>query len=179
MNLLNKETEICRTMSKVIGKNPTGLQIKDFTEAELQRFERLTGSKIDRLRGWPSLEVPRMARESIAVSYVAEGSLYVAAVAATVAGGVAAVKLAVGPTAAELVFTRTTAAHMVEKFRYVPRELLATAIRFGNKVPDPRGAKNAFRYTVQMFRNGKQYELEVVAREIRSGVYQILHFCYK
>ncbi|MBK8201645.1 MAG: hypothetical protein IPK68_04775 [Bdellovibrionales bacterium] len=78
--------------------------------------------------------------------------------------------------AKELKFSETTARRMEETWRFVPTELLAAAVSFGKKVPDPQGAEGAMRYTIDMFKNGKKYELEVV---YRAGDKTVLHFLYK
>lgn len=73
-------------------------------------------------------------------------------------------------------FTATTAAHMAETGRRVPHHLLKLAIRYGTRSPDPQGIAGAFRYVIPMFRNGRQYTLEVVLREADQTV---LHFLYR
>jgi 6-phosphogluconate dehydrogenase (decarboxylating) len=56
--------------------------------------------------------------------------------------------------------------------------MLKAAIRYGNVGPDPQGAAGAFHYTIEMVKNGVNYELEVVARQTAINVYEILHFLY-
>lgn len=73
-------------------------------------------------------------------------------------------------------FTGTTAAHMAEPGRRVPIHILNLAIRYGARTPDPQGVAGAFRYVIPMFRNGRQYTLEVVLREADRT---ILHFLYR
>lgn len=73
-------------------------------------------------------------------------------------------------------FTATTAARMADPARRVPHHILKLALRFGKRTPDPQGAPGAFRYAIQMFRNGKEYTLEVVIREADNTV---LHFLYR
>jgi len=77
-----------------------------------------------------------------------------------------------------LTYTGTTAAHQLDPLRRVPYQILEAAIRYGNRILDPQGAANAYKYTIEMFRNGKLYELEVVAQVVSPGVYRILHFLY-
>jgi hypothetical protein len=72
-------------------------------------------------------------------------------------------------------FTATTAIHMAEPWRRVPHHILKLVIRFGKRSPDPQGVAGAFRYVSQMFRNGKQYTIEVLLREADKT---ILHFKY-
>ena len=108
-------------------------------------------------------------------------------VAATRAGTIAASRLAVtlrgamraalkGLSPSKLKFTATTLNHMREAGRRVPLHIFHLAIKYGKRGPDPQGAKNAFRYTVDMWRNGAKYSLEVVVRE---SDWTILHFLYK
>lgn len=73
-------------------------------------------------------------------------------------------------------FTGTTAARMADPARRVPHHILKLAIRFGTRSPDPQGVVGAFRYTIPMIRNGRQYTLEVVIRESDRTV---LHFLYR
>jgi len=75
-----------------------------------------------------------------------------------------------------LKFTATTAARMATPGRHVPIHILELAVKHGKKVADPQGTKNAFLYTIQMFRNGKPYTLEVLLRQTDRTV---LHFVYK
>ncbi len=75
-----------------------------------------------------------------------------------------------------LKFTATTAARMGVKGRQVPLHILHLAIKYGKRVADPQGVKGAFLYTIKMFKNGKEYVLEVVVRE---SDWTILHFLYK
>jgi hypothetical protein len=75
-----------------------------------------------------------------------------------------------------LSFTGTTAARMADPTRRVPHHILKLAIRFGARSPDPQGVAGAFRYVIPMFRNGRQYTLEVVIREADKTV---LHFLYR
>jgi hypothetical protein len=58
-------------------------------------------------------------------------------------------------------FTETTAARMADAGRRVPLHILKLAIRYGTRSPDPQGVAGAFRYVIPMFRNGRQYTLEV------------------
>jgi hypothetical protein len=73
-------------------------------------------------------------------------------------------------------FTATTAARMADPARRVPLHILKLAIRFGKREIDPQGVAGAFRYSIQMFRNGTEYTLEVVLRETDQTV---LHFLYR
>ena len=73
-------------------------------------------------------------------------------------------------------FTVTTARYMEEPARRVPHHILKLAIRLGTRSPDPQGVTGAFRYVIPMFRNGREYTLEVVIREADKTV---LHFLYR
>jgi hypothetical protein len=46
------------------------------------------------------------------------------------------------------------------------------AIRFGSRLADPQGAAGTFRYTIQIFRNGRAYEL-VILREADQTVFTL------
>jgi hypothetical protein len=81
-----------------------------------------------------------------------------------------------GLSVRSLKFTATTLAHMASKGRYVPRHILHLALKYGRRAADPQGVKGAFLYTSKMFRNGREYTLEVVVRE---SDWTILHFLYK
>ena len=81
-----------------------------------------------------------------------------------------------GLSVRSLKFTSTTAARMATSGRYVPIHILHLAIKYGKRAADPQGAKGAFLYTIKMFKNGKEYILEVVVRE---KDWTILHFLYK
>ncbi len=81
-----------------------------------------------------------------------------------------------GLSARSLKFTAVTAKRMEIQGRHVPLHILHLALKYGKRVADPQGIKGAFLYTVKMFRNGKEYTLEVVVRE---SDWTILHFLYK
>lgn len=53
-------------------------------------------------------------------------------------------------------FSGATAGHMHDPGRYVPVHILRLAIRYGRRVPDPKGARGAVLYRVPMFRQGKR-----------------------
>ena len=77
--------------------------------------------------------------------------------------------------AARLRFTQTTAAHMANPARHVPRHILADAILHGTRMPDPQGAAGAVKIVSTVFRNGQRYVLEIIYRESDNT---ILHFVY-
>jgi hypothetical protein len=60
--------------------------------------------------------------------------------------------------------------------RHVPSNMLAFAIKYGAKTVDPQSAPGATKHVIEMFKNGKKYNLEVVFRESDNT---ILHFLYK
>jgi hypothetical protein len=78
-------------------------------------------------------------------------------------------------TMKSLNFTVATTARMANPARRVPVQILQLAIKYGKRVPDPKGAAGAFEYTIPMFRNGQQYTRKVVLRELDRTV---LHFHY-
>ena len=78
-----------------------------------------------------------------------------------------------------ITFSGTTAAHMLKQARHVPVQILQMAIKHGTKVIDPQGVANAYKYTIEIFKNGNYYELEIVAIETGKGVFHVLHFLYK
>jgi hypothetical protein len=65
--------------------------------------------------------------------------------------------------------------HMNEPGRFVPIQTLIDAIRYGTANPDPRGSQ-AVMYTIEMIKNGKAYELEVLYDQASNTIY---HFLYK
>lgn len=65
--------------------------------------------------------------------------------------------------------------HMKNPHRAVPAEILALAIKHGKKIPDPQRTEGAHMYLVKMFKNGKEYNLEVLYKESEK---MILHFKY-
>ena len=74
---------------------------------------------------------------------------------------------------AQLNFTNATLRHMHDPARHVPHHILREAIRFGQSLPDPRGAAQAF-YMV-IFKNGNPYNLKVIYDRATNTV---LHFHY-
>ncbi len=90
--------------------------------------------------------------------------------------GITADERALLQLAGELNFTQTTAQHMAEAGRYVPRLTLADAILSGQRMPDPQAAAGAARIAQQVWINGTKYELEIIYREADRT---ILHFLYK
>ena len=80
----------------------------------------------------------------------------------------------IGP--GSLKFTATTATRMATPGRHVPLHILRLAIRHGKQMADPQGVLGAVKYVAPMWRNGKQYTLEVIVRARDSTV---LHFHYE
>lgn len=78
--------------------------------------------------------------------------------------------------AKKMKFTDVTTSRMNNSARHVPVNTLAAAVKYGKRAPDPGGAAGAYKYTTQMYRNGKKYNLEVVVRESDNTV---LHFHYE
>lgn len=78
--------------------------------------------------------------------------------------------------APKLRFTATTAQHMTEAGRFVPRHTLADAILYGRRMADPEGAKGAIKIVQEIWVNKKPYTLEIIYREADNT---ILHFLYK
>ncbi len=72
-------------------------------------------------------------------------------------------------------FTQTTKSRMNNPGRFVPVQTLIQAIKEGRARPDPQGTK-ATMYTIEMFKNGKGYNLEVLYDKASNT---ILHFLYK
>jgi RHS repeat-associated protein len=75
----------------------------------------------------------------------------------------------------QLQFTATTAGHMTEAGRMVPRPILAQAILSGARSADPQGARGAVQITQNIVKNGKDYVLKIIYREKDKT---ILHFHY-
>jgi len=101
----------------------------------------------------------------------AAGSIFAgSATASTGAGGVVYKTLEKGVN-----FTQTTLTRMNNPNRFVPVQTLIQAIKSGVARPDPQGTK-AIMYTIEMFKNGKAYNLEVLYDKATNT---ILHFLYK
>jgi hypothetical protein len=73
-------------------------------------------------------------------------------------------------------FAAAPLAHMAEAGRYVPVHILRLAIRYGKRIPDPKGHAGVSQFAYPIMRNGAHYLLEVVVRE---SDYTVLHFAYK
>ncbi|MBX7166843.1 MAG: RHS repeat-associated core domain-containing protein [Pirellulales bacterium] len=89
---------------------------------------------------------------------------------------VRATEKAVAELATKIQFTATTARHMAEAGRYVPRHILAQAILHGQRMADPQGAAGAVKIVQEVCVNGKIKTLEIIWREADN---MILHFLYK
>ncbi len=72
-------------------------------------------------------------------------------------------------------FTQTTLTRMNNPNRFVPVQTLIQAIKSGAARPDPQGTK-AIMYTIELFKSGKAYNLEVLYDKATNT---ILHFLYK
>ncbi len=93
----NQETPIVQQMNQTLGTQYSS--ISQFTPADRARLERLLGVRID-WTGFPSVAINELAPQTIAISYISQGSLYVAAAAdATAAIAVIAEFAAVNPSA--------------------------------------------------------------------------------
>lgn len=71
-------------------------------------------------------------------------------------------------------FAATALQHMTEKARQVPVQVLVEAIKHGTATPDPRGGSGTM-YYIEMYRNNKQYILEVLY-DVATNTIQ--HFKY-
>ncbi|MGN7472208.1 RHS repeat domain-containing protein [Brevibacillus sp. SAFN-007a] len=71
-------------------------------------------------------------------------------------------------------FAAKAAQHMDEAGRFVPVQIQQAVIKYGKGLPDPRGS-NATMYYDVMYRNGKQYNIEVLYDAKTNTVY---HFQY-
>ena len=71
-------------------------------------------------------------------------------------------------------FAIAPAKHMNNPGRFVPTQILQTAIKSTKGVPDPRGSNAMMHYTT-MIKNGKIYNLEVLYDKATNTVY---HFKY-
>lgn len=72
-------------------------------------------------------------------------------------------------------FTNTCIQRMSNAARYVPVNTLINCIKNGTAKRDPQGTK-AIMYTINMWKNGKLYKLEVLYERASNT---ILHFLYK
>lgn len=71
-------------------------------------------------------------------------------------------------------FAASALQHMNEKARQVPVQVLVEAIKYGTAKPDPRGGSGTM-YYIDMYRNNKQYVLEVLY-DVATNTIQ--HFKY-
>ena len=71
-------------------------------------------------------------------------------------------------------FSTKAAEHMLEKERTVPIQILQQAIKYSKGKPDQRGSK-ALLHTIEMWKNGKPYNLEVLYDEASNSIW---HFKY-
>ncbi len=151
----------------------------------------MLGIDIDRA-AFPSVALPSHRRETEITCNVAEGAIYtVMAIDTTLsiitAKGVVTevAEAGIRRLAGRLVFTKTTAAHMANPGRYVPRHILAHAIKHGKRLPDPQGAEGAVKIVVELERTTatmtkcglktkvSKQTLEIIYRESTN---EILHF---
>ena len=72
-------------------------------------------------------------------------------------------------------FTNTTLQRMQNPARFVPVRTMMDAIKYGTASPDLQGTQ-AMMYTIEMFKNEKSYQLEVLYDQATNT---ILHFLYK
>ena len=63
---------------------------------------------------------------------------------------------------------------MTEKGRAVPVQILEQAIKGSKGVADPQGSR-ALMHSIEMFRNGKAYKLDVLYDKVTNS---ICHFQY-
>ena len=75
----------------------------------------------------------------------------------------------------EVNFTKTCIERMSNVARYVPINTLINCIKYGKAKADPQGTK-AIMYTIDMWKNGKLYKLEVLYDRATNTM---LHFLYK
>ena len=75
-------------------------------------------------------------------------------------------------------FTATTAKHMNDPNRFVPVQTLIDAIKNGVAKPDPRGS-SATMYTINMFRKGVEYCLEVLYDKASNTIYHFEYYTKK
>ncbi|CCG88465.1 hypothetical protein EPIR_3102 [Erwinia piriflorinigrans CFBP 5888] len=81
--------------------------------------------------------------------------------------------------------TETAAKHMYQPSRYVPLQIQERTIRYGRRMPDPRGGQGMFRYETEIYKLRfdklrreyvhQKYKFEVVVRE---SDWTISHFKY-
>ena len=71
-------------------------------------------------------------------------------------------------------FGTTAAKHMAEKGRAVPVQILEQAIKGSKGIADPQGSR-ALMHSIEMFRNGKAYKLDVLYDKETNSIW---HFQY-
>ena len=83
--LQNKETQIIQQMNQILGTSCA--TISQFTPADRNRLEEMLGISVD-WSAFPSVAVNELAPQTIKITYVSEGFLYVAAAADAAAAGI-------------------------------------------------------------------------------------------
>ncbi|HRP03143.1 MAG TPA: hypothetical protein PLE30_10900 [Candidatus Kapabacteria bacterium] len=71
-------------------------------------------------------------------------------------------------------FSIKAASHMADPARFVPVQILDLAIKYGTSVTDTRGSR-AILYSIELFKNGKKYNLEVLYDKVTNSIW---HFQY-
>jgi hypothetical protein len=71
-------------------------------------------------------------------------------------------------------FGKTAGEHMLDPARKVPIQIMDDVIKNTKGLPDPKGS-NALMYYSTMFKNGKQYNLEVLFDKASNSIW---HFQY-
>ena len=117
-----------------------------------------------------------------AAAYVVAGSATASTGAVLVGMGVAGTTASAGPGGViyktlekGVNFGASAFKRMNDPDRFVPVETLIQAIKDGVARPDPQGTE-AIMYTIEMFRNGKAYELEVLYDKASNTIW---HFLYE
>jgi hypothetical protein len=72
-------------------------------------------------------------------------------------------------------FSKKAAEHMGNPARAVPAQTLEGAIKGAKGLPDPRGS-DALMHTVEMVKNGKSYNLEVLYNESTNTIFHFKYF---
>ena len=80
-----------------------------------------------------------------------------------------------GNTSSGLNFSGAAATHMGESGRYVPMQILQDGITYGTATADPQGS-NATMYYSNMYKNGTQYNLEVLYNTDTNTIYHYMYY---
>lgn len=173
-DLLNQETALLKAFNVRFGTNYTSFQ--SMSQQHKDWLNSQPGVDLDLL---PSAVVEDAVQETILVSYVAETGCWIATGATSlipVGGGSASIHQIAGRFALQKGF----------KWHGVPRYIIATAIKHGQRVPNKMVRKDCPTYVTRMITvyktskcgTPKKRTLYVAYKKLKDGTYLLLHTHY-